>query len=170
MSRREKISYADMVIIAFMRLSRAKNAFVAAMRMVIGWQLAYQGVWALTSPWDYSWSGCFKCAHWIFGGALRALGNSAAMHDVDVCLPWALIATGVLLIMGRAVRVAGALGIIYLALMYILNPPHLGNMGGSHFMLVDRNFLEILMLFCIVLWKDEEEDREYSSRHRRRRL
>ena len=56
------------------------------MRFALGWHLAYLGVWALTSTWDYSWAGCFRCAHWIFGGALRAIGDSAAMGAVDALL------------------------------------------------------------------------------------
>jgi len=136
----------------------AEEHVVAAARIVIGWHIAYQGVWALTSTWDYSWAGCFRCAHWLFGGALRAVGNSAAMGTIDAVMPWMLIAAGVLLIMGCAVRPAAVLCIIYLALMYILNPPHFGHTGESHFMYIDRNVVEILMLFCVMFWNKPEDN------------
>ena len=132
-----------------------------AMRFALGWHLAYLGVWALTSTWDYSWAGCFRCAHWIFGGALRAIGDSAAMGAVDALLAWGLLAAGVLLMLGRLVRPAAAFGIAYLLLMYVLNPPHFGHTGESHFMFVDRNLIEALMLFCVACrWNGNRKKEE----------
>ena len=139
---------------------RRGGLVMAAMRFVVGWHLAYLGVWALTSTWDYSWAGCFRCAHWIFGGALRALGGSAAMVAVDHCIAWGLLVAGVLLMLGRLARPAAVFGIVYLLLMYILNPPHFGHTGESHFMFVDRNVVEVAMLFAILFWKKEEKKEE----------
>ena len=134
-----------------------------ALRFALGWHLAYLGVWALTSTWDYSWAGCFRCAHWIFGGALRAIGDSAAMGAVDALLAWGLLAAGVLLMLGRLVRPAAAAGIAYLLLMYVLNPPHFGHTGESHFMFVDRNLIEALMLFCVACRWNAERKKEESK-------
>jgi len=134
-------------------LEKRQNLVVAAVRFALGWHLAYLGIWALTSTWDYSWAGCFRCAHWLFGGALRAVGHSAAMGAVDACLAWGLLGAGVLLILGRLVRPAAVFGILYLALMYVLNPPHFGHTGESHFLYVDRNVVEMLMLVCVMAWK-----------------
>ena len=143
---------------AFACAERRRGLLMAAMRFVVGWHLAYLGVWALTSTWDYSWAGCFRCAHWIFGGALRALGNSAAMGAVDHCIAWGLLLAGVLLMLGRLVRPAAVFGIVYLVLMYVLNPPHFGHTGESHFMFVDRNVVEVAMLFAVMFWKKEEKE------------
>ena len=134
-------------------LEKRKDLVAAAVRFAIGWHLAYLGVWAITSTWNYSWAGCFRCAHWLFGGALRAVGHSAAMGVVDACLAWGLLVAGVLLILGRLVRPAAVFGILYLALMYILNPPHFGHTGESHFLYIDRNVVEICMLLCVMTWK-----------------
>ena len=131
----------------------ARSRIFVAMRFVLGWHLAYLGVWALTSTWDYSWAGCFRCAHWLFGGTLRAIGSSAASGVVDFCLAWGLLVFGILLMIGRAVRPAAVFGILYLALMYVLNPPHFGHTGESHFLYIDRNVVEILMLLCVMFWK-----------------
>ena len=136
-------------------LEKTSDLVVAAVRFAIGWHLAYLGVWALTSTLDYSWAGCFRCAHWLFGGALRAVGHSAAMGVVDVCLAWGLLVAGVLLILGRLLRPAAVFGILYLALMYILNPPHFGHTGESHFLYIDRNVVEICMLLCVMTWKKD---------------
>ena len=134
-------------------LEKRKDLVATAVRVALGWHLAYLGVWAVTSTWDYSWAGCFRCAHWLFGDALRAVGHSAAMGVVDACLAWGLLVAGVLLILGRLVRPAALFGILYLALMYILNPPHFGHTGESHFLYIDRNVVEICMLVCVMAWK-----------------
>ena len=55
--------------------------------------------------------------------------------------------------LGRLVRPAAVFGIVYLALMYVLNPPHFGHTGESHFLYVDRNVVEILMLVCVMAWR-----------------
>ena len=129
---------------------RVQRFALTAVRFALGWHLAYMGVWALTSTYDYSWAGCFRCARWLFGDALRAIGNSAAMGVVDAGLAWGLLIAGVLLMLGRLVRPAVVFGIAYFALMYLLNPPHFGHTGESHFMYIDRNVIEIVMLLCLM--------------------
>ena len=136
-------------------LDGARRPVVAVMRFAVGWHLAYLGVWALTSTWDYSWAGCFRCARWLFGDTLRVIGDSAAMGAIDACIAWGLLLAGVLLMLGRLVRPAAVFGIAYLALMYILNPPHFGHTGESHFMYIDRNLVEIFMIFCVMAWKND---------------
>lgn len=144
-------------------LGSRQNCVATAVRIALGWHLAYLGVWAVTSTWDYSWAGSFRCARWIFGDFLRMVGDSAAMGAVDFVLAWGLLAAGALLMVGVAIRPAAAFGIFYLALMYILNPPHFGHTGESHFMYVDRNVVEICMLFCVMFWKRGDAPQESST-------
>ena len=152
------MSVTDVVSFLLQRVRKFLNEHVmAVVRFVLGWHLAYMGVWALTSTYDYSWAGCFRCAHWLFGNALRAIGDSAAMGAVDACMAWGLLIAGILLMLGRLVRPAAMFGVVYLALMYILNPPHFGHTGESHFMYIDRNVIEIVMLFCVMAWRKSKE-------------
>ena len=145
-------------------LERGEGFVRAAVRFAVGWHLAYLGVWALTSNWDYSWVGCFRCARWLFGGTLRAIGDSCAMGVIDACLAWGLLIAGALLMVGRLVRPAAAFGVAYLALMYVLNPPHFGHTGESHFLYIDRNVIEIVMLFCVMSWRRREKPDGEKSR------
>lgn len=140
---------------------------VLAVRLALGWKLAYLGVWALTSAWPFSWFGRFRCARWIGGGLFRALADSAAMGAVDAVFAWGLLLSGALLMAGRLVKPAALFGIFYLSLMYVLNPPHFGHTGESHFLFVDRNLVEAAMLFFVFAWNgapsaraEEEEGRE----------
>ena len=139
-------------------LEKCQGGIATAVRIALGWHLAYLGVWALTSTWDYSWAGCFRCARWLFGDALRAVGSSAAMGAVDSVLAWALLVSGILLMLGKAVRYAASFGILYLVLMYLLNPPHFGHTGESHFLYIDRNIVEIFMFFFTMFPKKAESE------------
>jgi len=142
-------------LVAMLRgVERFDAAVVTAVRMALGWHLAYLGVWALTSTWTFSWFGRFQCAHWIGGGFFNALAGSPAMDVVDLLLPWCLLVAGVLLMIGRLVKPAALFGMFYLALMYVLNPPHFGHTGESHFLFIDRNVVEVAMLFFVMTWKN----------------
>ncbi len=127
----------------------------AAMRMALGWHLAYLGVWALTSTWTYSWAGSFRGARWVLGDLLRAVGRSSASGVFDVALAWVLLIAGILLMLGKAVRCAAAFGVFYFVLMYLVNPPHFGHTGESHFLYIDRNVIEACMLLVVMTWKKE---------------
>ena len=131
-------------------LERFERPVLTVVRMAIGWHLAYLGVWALTTVPSFSWVGRFRCARWIFGTFFRGVSESAAMGTIDVVFAWGLLLAGILLLLGKAVKAAGAFGIIYLALMYVLNPPHFGHTGESHFMYIDRNLIEVVMIWVVL--------------------
>lgn len=128
-----------------------------AVRVVLGWHLAYLGVWALTSEWTFSWYGRFHGAHWILGNLFRAVADSSAMPILDGIFAWGLLLAGLLLMLGRLVKSAATFGIVYLVLMYVVNPPHFGHTGESHFLYVDRNMIEVLMLFVVMFVRRESE-------------
>ena len=133
-----------------MNLEKFERPVLTAVRMAIGWHLAYLGVWALTTVPSFSWAGRFRCAHWIFGDFFRAVSESAAMGTIDVVFAWGLLLAGVLLMFGCLVKAAGVFGIVYLALMYVLNPPHFGHTGESHFLYIDRNVIEVVLIWFVM--------------------
>ena len=130
-------------------LERFERPVLTVVRMAIGWHLAYLGVWALTTVPSFSWVGRFRCARWIFGTFFRGVSESAAMGTIDVVFAWGLLLAGILLLLGKAVKAAGAFGILYFALMYLLNPPHFGHTGESHFLYVDRNAIEVVLIWFV---------------------
>ena len=139
-------------------LEKRTDGVSQAVRMVLGWHLAYLGVWALTSSWTFSWAGHFRCAHWFFGDLFNAIGNSAMMGILDHVFAWGLLVSGILLLLGRGVKAAAIFGIAYLVLMYMLNPPHFGHTGESHFLYVDRNVVEVCMLFWVMCQKKSSNE------------
>ena len=120
-----------------------------ALRMVVGWHLLYLGYWAITTTGGFSYAGPFHCARWLFGDLLRKVSYTPAMCVIDVALPVLLIVAGLLLVIGWKRRVAAAIGIFYFVLCYLLNPPHFGHTGESHFMYVSRDVIEIAMLLLV---------------------
>lgn len=129
---------------------RFRPSVQTAVRMLLGWHLAYLGVWALTSKWTFSWYGRLHCAHWIFGDFFRAVADSAASGVLDHVFAWGLLVSGALLMVGRLVKPAALFGVFYLLLMYVVNPPHFGHTGVSHYLYVDRNLIEVVMLFWVM--------------------
>ena len=127
---------------------KARPVFATAMRIVLGWHLLYLGYWALTTPGGFSYAGRFRCAHWVFGGFFRSVAASAAMPAVDVVVTALAVVAGLMLVLGWRVRWAAALGTVYFVLCYLLNPPHFGHTGDSHFLFVNRDAIEVLMLLA----------------------
>ena len=134
----------------FAVIERLERPVLTAIRVAVGWHLAYLGVWALTTVPSFSWAGRFRCAHWILGDLFRIVSESSAMGAIDLVFAWGLLLAGILLMFGRAKRIAGAFGIAYLALMYVLNPPHFGHTGESHFMYIDRNLIEVVLIWFVL--------------------
>ena len=140
------------------RLSERVRPYVLpAVRVVLGWHLAYLGVWALTSEWTFSWYGRLHGAHWILGGFFRALADSPLLPAVDAVFAWGLLLAGLLLMVGRLVAPAAFFGVFYLAFMYVVNPPHFGHTGESHYLYVDRNVVEVLMLSVVMFARRKGE-------------
>ena len=128
------------------KLEKLQMTVLTAMRIVLGWHLLYLGTWNLLTNGGFSYAGRFRCARWIFGEGFRALAASPLMPAVDTLLTAGLLVAGLLLVIGWRAALGAAIGIAYFALMYVLNPPHFGHTGESHFMFVNRDAIEIVML------------------------
>ena len=116
-----------------------------ALRMALGWHLLYLASWAFTTPGGFSYVGRFRCAHWLFGDLFRAVAASPAMGVVDVVIFVALAVAGLALVLGWKTRWFVAVGICHAALVYLLDPPHFGHTGDSHFLYLDRHVIEIAL-------------------------
>ena len=131
--------------------AKAEPYVLTAVRLVLGWHFLYLGFWDASTAGGFSFVGRFRCAHWIFGDFFRSLAASPAMPTVDLVLSAGLVLAGLLLIVGWKMRFAAAVGAAYLALMYVVNPPHFGHTGESHFLFVDRDLIEIVMLALVAV-------------------
>jgi uncharacterized membrane protein YphA (DoxX/SURF4 family) len=71
---------------------------------------------------------------------------------IDAAVRWGLTATGLLLILGLATRVASVAAALQLAAFYLASPPwpHLPAAAvGGHYLYVDRNLIELIAVLLI---------------------
>ena len=127
----------------------AETWALTLMRMALGWHLLYLGFWSVTTAGGFSCVGRFRCAHWILADFFHGVAASAAMPVVDGLITAGLLAAGLLLIVGWKTWVASVFGIVYLTVMYVVNPPHFGHTGESHFLFVNRDLIEVVMLALV---------------------
>ena len=124
----------------------AETWALTLLRLALGRHLLYLGIWGATTVGGFSYVGRFRCAHWIGADLFHGLAASSAMPFVDGAITVGLIAAGLLLVLGWKTWLAAAFGIVYLVVMYVVNPPHFGHTGESHFLFVNRDLIEVVML------------------------
>ena len=123
------------------------------MRIAIGWHFLYEGLIRLVdSKWSaapYLESSTGPAAMWFKDMA----ADQAVLSTVNQLNIWGLIAIGVCLMLGFASRLSALSGILLLALYYLCHLPFGPQRFGvveDHFMIVNRNLVELLAL-CVVL-------------------
>jgi thiosulfate dehydrogenase [quinone] large subunit len=116
-----------------MQLTGFQQWSLIALRTVIGWHFAYEGVYKLMLP-GWSRSGQliapFSAQGYLRGatGPLAPLfhgvaGNASMMHAVDIAVPLALLLVGLSLMLGLFTQAGCAGAIAFLALFYLSQPP-----------------------------------------------
>ena len=129
------------------------------LRVGIGWHFLYEGILKLVDP---AWSSAAYLAEskWIFSGIFQSMAqNNTILGIVDFLNIWGLILIGLGLFFGLFTRPAGIAGIILMGLYYIANPPFVGisrGMTEGNYLLVDKNFIELLALCIIVFFHNKE--------------
>lgn len=120
------------------------------LRIAIGWHFLYEGLAKLIDP-QWTAAGYLKNATGLFSGLFRALGDSpAVLHAVDIINIIGLMGIGLLLFVGLGTRIVAVGGALLLTLYYLAMPPwpgtHIGPGTEGHYLLVNKNLVEILAL------------------------
>lgn len=124
------------------------------LRIAIGWHFLYEGLAKLIDP-QWTAAGYLQESTGFLSGLFRSLGeNPSMLHAVDILNILGLIAVGLALFLGLAARTAAATGIVLLALYHLAMPPwpgtHVGPGSEGHYLLVNKNLVEILALSALV--------------------
>ncbi|MBN8731487.1 MAG: DoxX family protein [Acidobacteria bacterium] len=128
--------------------------YLAAMvRIVIGWHFLYEGLVKLMYP-GWTSAGYLKGSVGPFSSLFQWLGaQTSLMPVVDFLNIWGLIAVGLGLMLGVLTRTAAAGGVVMLLTYYLSYPPLFAPVGGGngdgHFLLVNRNLIEIFALVLV---------------------
>jgi uncharacterized membrane protein YphA (DoxX/SURF4 family) len=123
-------------------------------RVAIGWHFLYEGISKLmTEGWTSK--GYLMNAGGFLSGFYHWLAEGETMVRVmDFMNVYGLILIGLALFLGVFIRIASSAGILLLLLYYFAYPPFGTSLVGSvegHFYIVDRNFIEALLLLWFVL-------------------
>jgi uncharacterized membrane protein YphA (DoxX/SURF4 family) len=153
---------------------KSVSAILLCLRLVIGWQLLYEGLAKLLTP-DWTSAPYLLLSRGFFPGFFHWLGSSPGLlGTVDFLNTWGLILIGAALILGCMTRLASAFGILLLALYYLAQPPLIRTdyriPVEGHYLVVNKTLVELLVLvvFLVIpagmLWGLDQLWRGWRSR------
>jgi thiosulfate dehydrogenase (quinone) large subunit len=146
-----------------MRLTRFQRFGLVALRTLIGWHFAYEGLYKLMLP-GWSRSGQLVPA-WSAGGYLHGAagpvaplfhwmgGQAGVVHAVDLIVPAGLLLVGLSLMLGLLTRLGWAGAAIFLAMFYLSQPPFSGMpQPGAEgtYLLVNKNLIEMIAVMTVM--------------------
>ena len=138
------------------RFGKPQIFILVLLRMAIGWHFLYEGVSKLLTG-DWTSAGYLENADWLLANFFHWIaGSPDVLRVVDLLNMWGLTLIGLALLLGCLTRTAGVCGILLTALYYIANPPFivsgLGVPVEGHYLIVNKNLIEIIALALIVLF------------------
>ncbi len=124
-------------------------------RIGIGWHFLYEGLAKWIDP-RWTAAGYLENSTGLLSEWFRQLGaNQALLPAVDVLNIVGLTVIGLLLLLGCGTRLAAAAGVLLLAMYYLAMPPWpattVGYASEGHYLLVNKNLLEIMALVTLVV-------------------
>jgi len=125
-------------------------AVLLCLRIVIGWQLLYEGLAKVLTP-NWTAAPYLLLSRGFFPGFFHWLGSSPAMLGaVNFLNTWGLTLIGLALILGVVTRFASACGVAMLALYYLAQPPLIRTNYWApvegHYMVVNKTLVELMVL------------------------
>lgn len=131
-----------------------RNFPLVLLRMVIGWHFLYEGLTKLLYP-GWTSSGYLKGSSGPMAGLFQWLAaQSTLIAGIDFLNVWGLLAIGLALMAGVAVRPAAWCGIGLLTLYYLAYPPFftpfsVGAAEGAY-LIVNKNLVELFALSVVI--------------------
>jgi uncharacterized membrane protein YphA (DoxX/SURF4 family) len=128
----------------------------ALLRMVIGWHFLYEGFTKLLLP-GWTSAGYLENSPGPLSALFQWLAAQKALTPVvDALNVWGLIAVGLALMLGIAVRPASAAGMALLAMYYMAYPPLFSPAAvpGSEgaYLIVNKNLVELFALGVVLAY------------------
>jgi uncharacterized membrane protein YphA (DoxX/SURF4 family) len=126
------------------------------LRIVVGWHFLYEGVAKLFTP-NWSAAGYLDISRWIFAGFFHwMVATPAVLKAVNVLNIWGLILVGLALVLGAFTRAASIVGMGFLLMYWLANPP-LPGVGLSiptegSYLVVDKNVVEFFGLSLLAVF------------------
>ncbi|NKB86822.1 MAG: DoxX subfamily [Acidobacteria bacterium] len=135
-------------------LTGARLWAMAALRILIGWHLLYEGIAKLWNPYWTSAGFLADSQGPLAGLYLWMAGDPGRLTVVDVLNQWGLTLIGLALILGVFSRFATLMGAVLLGLYYLGTPPWPGIESSApaegSYLIVNKTLIECVAM--IVLW------------------
>jgi thiosulfate dehydrogenase [quinone] large subunit len=142
---------------------RIQVATLVALRMLIGWHFLYEGIAKLTNPYWTSAGYLAEAQGLLKGLALRVAASPGAVTVVDYLNEFGLTAIGLGLLLGAFTRSSMVIGIVLLALYYVVAPPLPGYAytmpSEGSYIIVNKVLIEAVALLVLLAFP---ASRQYS--------
>jgi uncharacterized membrane protein YphA (DoxX/SURF4 family) len=128
-------------------------AFLAILRILIGWQFLYEGLIKLLNP---AWSArsFLDGSRWIFGDLFRWMASGdTGLTIINYANSYGLTIVGLALILGLFTQLASWSGAAMLLMYYLAYPPFGGYSYGAlaegSYLIVNKNLIELFALIAL---------------------
>ena len=137
-----------------MPLSTVQSAFLALLRIAIGWHFAYEGLSKVLDP-GWSSAAYLESASWVGSGMFHWMASDPAiLRVVDLLNAWGLLLVGAGLMAGLLTRLAACGGVALLALYYMAHPALFTSPAEpveGHYLIVNKNLVELFALVVVAV-------------------
>lgn len=130
-------------------------AFLALLRIVVGWHFLYEG---LIKVFDPVWTArpFLEGSRWIFGDLFRwMISSDTGMWIIDKANAFGLTFIGLALILGIFTKIASWSGVGMLLMYYLAYPPfggfNYGAVSEGNYLFVNKNLVELFALIILGL-------------------
>lgn len=136
--------------------SRSERWVLAALRILIGWHILYEGFSKLLIP-NWSSASFLMESKWILKGfAEWIMSNPAVLSTVDFLNIWGLIVIGIGLILGIFTRTTAVSGAVLLFIYWLVNPPLIGLEyslpSEGNYLIVSKTLIEVIALIVLAVF------------------
>lgn len=147
------------------RMERAQRITLIALRTAIGWHFLYEGYTKLLNPaWSragqplepFSSAGYLQAAGGPLGELFRWLARPEWIAWIDVAVAVALVAAGLMLILGFLTQLGCALALALLAMFYVSAMPLSGipePRAEGTYLIVNKNLIELIAVAVVMTFR-----------------
>jgi len=136
--------------------SKLQLVTLVLLRLIIGWQILYEGVAKLYTP-NWSSAGFLRDSQWIMSDISQwIVSNNTVLSCVDFLNTWGLIAIGLGLMLGLFARTASIAGAFLLFIYYLNCAPIIGieytYLIDGNSLIINKILIESVALFALAVF------------------
>jgi thiosulfate dehydrogenase [quinone] large subunit len=147
------------------RIDRAQWWTLVALRTAIGWHFLYEGYTKLLNPaWSrtgaplepFSSAGYLQAAGGPLGDVFRSLARPEWIPWIDLAVAVALVAAGLMLMLGLLTQLGCALALALLAVFYVSAIPLSGvpqPRAEGTYLIVNKNLIELVAVVVVMTFR-----------------